>query len=524
MVEIINDSTSVFLGNDTTLCYGSEMILAPGEFESYLWQDGSQDSSYVVTMPDLYWVMVEGNCGFAVDSIEVDFYAPVEIDLGQDTAVCEGSDLILDAGSGFTQYLWNTGDTNQSILISSEGNYWVTVTDMFGCSGTDTIYVELFEGVDISLGEDTTICQGESITLDAGFGYVLYEWQDGQSGQYYSVSETGIYSVYVEDYFGCSGSDEIYVFVSDPMVDLGSDTLICGDQTLLLDASEGFVSWLWQDNSDESILEVVDSGTYWVEATDEFGCLAYDEIEIGQFPYPVADLGADKGFCAGDTLILSVPAGPFNYYWNGEPGNNEYFVSNPGTITLTVTNPCDSVTDEIFIEEYPVPEVDLGPDDILFPENSITLQAGDGFDTYVWQDGSGQSYFVVSEENYNPDNPMYFVEVWDGQCKSSDTIIIDYFMVWVPEVITPNGDGKNDFFKPDMERWNGINSHHMQVLNRWGERVWESDNFPAGWDGKQNGKNVADGTYFWILEIYFGPENLKKVIKGSLTVLGTNTY
>jgi gliding motility-associated-like protein len=89
-------------------------------------------------------------------------------------------------------------------------------------------------------------------------------------------------------------------------------------------------------------------------------------------------------------------------------------------------------------------------------------------------------------------------------------------------VITPNGDGSNDYFKPDQKCWQGINQHKMMVFNRWGEKIWESNDFEAGWDGKRNGRYVSDGTYYWILDVYYGPENLKQTLKGSLTVLGTD--
>jgi len=62
----------------------------------------------------------------------------------------------------------------------------------------------------------------------------------------------------------------------------------------------------------------------------------------------------------------------------------------------------------------------------------------------------------------------------------------------------------------------------MMVFNRWGEKIWESNDFEAGWDGKRNGRYVSDGTYYWILDVYYGPENLKQTLKGSLTVLGTD--
>jgi hypothetical protein len=62
----------------------------------------------------------------------------------------------------------------------------------------------------------------------------------------------------------------------------------------------------------------------------------------------------------------------------------------------------------------------------------------------------------------------------------------------------------------------------MMVFNRWGVKVWESSDFTSGWDGKQNGNYVSEGSYFWVLEIYYGTDNIKKVYKGSLTVLGTD--
>ncbi len=91
----------------------------------------------------------------------------------------------------------------------------------------------------------------------------------------------------------------------------------------------------------------------------------------------------------------------------------------------------------------------------------------------------------------------------------------------MPLAITPNGDGINDTFIPKGD-FSGVKENIMIVYNRWGEKVWESTDFLSGWDGKANGRYVAEGTYFWILQVKYGTENLSKVYKGTLTVLGTN--
>ncbi|MEZ5145828.1 MAG: gliding motility-associated C-terminal domain-containing protein [Bacteroidales bacterium] len=92
----------------------------------------------------------------------------------------------------------------------------------------------------------------------------------------------------------------------------------------------------------------------------------------------------------------------------------------------------------------------------------------------------------------------------------------------MPKVITPNGDNKNDYFAPDPAQWQGVQKHHMTVYNRWGEKVWESEDFPSGWDAKRNGNYVSDGTYFWVLEVYYGDDLIKQTLKGSLTILGVD--
>ncbi len=145
--------------------------------------------------------------------------------------------------------------------------------------------------------------------------------------------------------------------------------------------------------------------------------------------------------------------------------------------------------------------------------------------TYQWNNDPGfnNQFFTVNAENV-ADTSTVYVKVFDGYCYNKDGVFIEIFYVKVPAVITPNGDGDNDIFKPFDEGWAGIHGHTISVFNRWGEKVWESNDFPNGWDGKQNGTLVADGTYFWVLEVNYGPNNFSKSYKGSLTVLGTSGY
>ena len=304
-------------------------------------------------------------------------------------------------------------------------------------------------------------------------------------------------------------------------VELGQDTVFCDGTSWTLDAGYGFDTFSWNTGGNTQTIEVTAGGEYWVEVEYYFGCPSSDTIFLELIPLPDTDLGDDLGFCKGDSVILTGSEGNFEYLWQDGDTNQTYTVTKEGNYELTESNFCGEDSDDIYIEEYALPEIDLGDDDILFPGESIELDAGEGFDPYIWQDGSGERFYLVTYEGHT--DTLYYVEVTNADlCKSTDTIIIEIFSVKIPIVITPNADLSNDRFEPKEGSWNGINDHTMFVYNRWGEKVWESNDFPSGWDAKRNGKYVADGTYFWILEIYYGPKNVKKVYKGSLTVLGTD--
>ncbi len=255
---------------------------------------------------------------------------------------------------------------------------------------------------------------------------------------------------------------------------------------------------------------------YRVDVNYTYNCPSSDSVFAIMMAIPVCDL-EEEPLCEGDTIVLSGPEGDFNYYWNGDQGGQTLEVLHGGTYQLLVTNDCGEASDIVDIIEYPLPSVNLGEDILLFPGEEIQVDAGE-YISYEWQDGSTEQYFIVS---FNDGIDSLEVEVFDGFCKNSDRIMVEDYIVDVPLAITPNGDGINDTFIPKGD-FSGVKENIMIVYNRWGEKVWESTDFLSGWDGKANGRYVAEGTYFWILQVKYGTENLSKVYKGTLTVLGTN--
>lgn len=188
----INNHTLV----DTTICEGDSIFLQ----NSYQNSNGT----YIDTLTN-----IQGNDSIVETELTIDIS---DISLGNDTSICNGQSLVLNAGN-FNSYIWNTGEITDTIQITQSGIYSVTVSNTNGCNLVDTIQVAL-DSIDIFLGNDTLICNGDVINLNAG-NFETYEWNTGETTQSITVNSTGLYSVEVTNSNGCIGSSSIIVFVDD---------------------------------------------------------------------------------------------------------------------------------------------------------------------------------------------------------------------------------------------------------------------------------------------------------------------
>ncbi len=181
------------------------------------------------------------------DTIVVSFEAEINIDIGPDTVICLGESLILNVDSSFVDYIWQDGSPGPTYEVTLPGTYWVTVTNDIGCVAGDTILVEFTYVPEISLGNDTTICEGDSLVLSPGSNFDFYEWQNGSSDQTFVAMEEGLYWVIVM-LDGCEKIDSLYLSIdgSTIAVDLGNDTTICKEDYITLGTSSGSYSYyLW---------------------------------------------------------------------------------------------------------------------------------------------------------------------------------------------------------------------------------------------------------------------------------------
>lgn len=428
-VTIIGSAApQVDLGNDTSLCVGETLVLdAGGNYTTYNWSDGTQNSTITVTTGGEYSVTVtDANGCESTDTIEAFFNIVPVVNLGNDTLLCFRDTLRLSAGSapGYN-YIWSTGATDSVIFVDQSFPDTISVLVSGGatCFEVDTIVVEFQPEVVVSVGQDQPLCSGDTLTLFATPGFVSYQWNvPGATDDSLVVTTAGIYAVTVTNQIGCTGVDSVTIFDITPQVDLGADTTLCEGDTLILNATNQWASYSWSGGTQltDSTVEVTTSGTYLVTVTDGLGCSGFDTINVQFAPYPVVDLGNDTTLCANETLVLDAGNAGATFLWSTSDQTQTISVTTDGSYSVTVTNAAGCATADTIEVEFLAPViVDIGPDQTLCGGDTIVLYANDEFFQYDWTGGSNDDSLVVTTGG------TYVLNVLDGfGCPGTDTVEI----------------------------------------------------------------------------------------------------
>lgn len=329
------DSVTVFVlplpvpeaGNDTSICKGDSALLTASGGSSYEWSTGDTTQTIKVSPNDTtkYFVTVtnDHNCS-AEDSVTVNIIptpSPV-INSGNDTIICLGDCITLTVNFS-DSVLWSTGDTTSEILVcpGNSKKYWVDVTNNNGCTGTDTILVDVSYPPTPEVGPDTTICEGGCATLTASGGS-SYLWDQGDTTAVVIVcpETTQWYAVYVYNEIGCKSRDSAKVTVNPkPNLIVTADTGVCIDNCLEIEAS-GATTYLWSTGETTANIDVCPDvpTTYYVEGWNEQNCSSRDSVFVTIYDNPITNLPHDTSVCRGDCITLTSQEGSEFFWSTGE--------------------------------------------------------------------------------------------------------------------------------------------------------------------------------------------------------------
>jgi hypothetical protein len=256
------------------------------------------------TVNTLYTVVVTSANGCsASDDVYVTVNPLPNADAGPDNTICFGSITTLTASPAGMTYHWSTGATTQNIQVvgGDTTTYYVTVTNSFGCSATDSVTIASWQLPTAVASFNQTICSGELAAISAiGAGPGgSYSWVSNPPGftatgasHVVQPSDTTTYMVTVLDINGCTDIDMITINVNPkPVVNLGPDLEICENYTVTLDAGSTFDNYLWSTGQTTQSINVNASNltigihTFSVTVTLN-GCATEDFIDIDVVPCP----------------------------------------------------------------------------------------------------------------------------------------------------------------------------------------------------------------------------------------------
>jgi gliding motility-associated-like protein len=342
-----------FGANTTSVCVGGSISLGAGNtFDNYIWSTGASTNSINITQPGKYWVDVFKNGCKGSDTITV-----IQIDkepkpnLGKDTSFCGNFSKTLSTGNTQTEWFRNgtAVTTAASLVINQSGTYVARIANSCGIV-SDTIIISAANALSLNLGNDTTLCTGNALVLNATVSgsNITYLWNTGEQTPRITVTQFSRYDVEVSN-GSCTVADTILVDFTDPPVitSLGADTSICGAISFPL--FTGDAGTIWSTGVTGPTITVTQPGRYIAENKNLCGS-AKDTIVIGQFALPTVNIGRDSTIC--DSVTLSVGNGNYtSILWNTNDTTPSIVVSTSGVFTVRVANANCTNTDSVRIKK-----------------------------------------------------------------------------------------------------------------------------------------------------------------------------
>ncbi|HEY0979198.1 MAG TPA: T9SS type B sorting domain-containing protein [Flavobacteriales bacterium] len=375
-VIIDMDPLPVDVLQDLTACIESPPTLDAGNPGSaYLWSNNATTQTTVAQAGTMtVTVTTPEDCSATFDAV-ITLAPLVSVDLGADTALCEGAPLVLDAGTPGLTYTWNNVPGAQTLSVNTSGNYAVQVSNGY-CQAGDAINV-LFHPVPVDLLNDVTVCEGTPVVLHAGNAGCDYLWDDGSTEESLMVATSGVREVRITNPFGCERTFQADVqFVAPPVVDLGASHRLCDGGVLHLDAANTADEHLWSTGAQTSAINVTQSGTYWVEIDNGY-CVVRDTTVVSVDPVP-DHLSAHQLFvCLEESDGTTIDAGNAgcSFVWNTGEVTASIVADHYGMYVVTITNSfACAIRDSVVVNEYCPPT--------LYLPNTFTPN-GDGLND-VW--------------------------------------------------------------------------------------------------------------------------------------------
>jgi gliding motility-associated-like protein len=471
------------------------------------------------------WTLPSGLCANVSDNVTINVTAGGPTITVNSATICSGSNTLLTA-TGATTYSWNTGSNTSTLNVSPTTTTVYTVTGTTsGCTSTKTTTVTVSSTPTIS-STSSTICAGGTATLTASGG-TSYTWTPGSTTNTTLIVSPGSNTTYtVTGSNGtCTSTATGTVTVSGALSITSNSTSICSGGTATLTAAGATTyTWLPMSTNGSSVTVNPTSNTTYTVRGLSGTCTGSTTVNVGVTAQPTVSVNSAT-ICSGSNTLLTA-TGVTTYSWNTGANTSTLNVSPTTTTVYTVTgttNGCAS-NQTVQVTVIATPILLVSPDVTITKGATTTLTVSGGAN-YNWSPNSDLSCFNCSNPIASPSlTTQYCVSSSNGVCTTTSCVIVtvesdcksntDYT---TPNAFTPNGDGSNDEFC--LKGWSECtSSFRIAIFDRWGEKVFESEDPSFCWDGKYLGFDLNPAVFvFYIKAEILNMGTITK--KGNITLM-----
>jgi len=484
----------IYLGHDTTICTGDTLTLNAG-YAATTWSTGATASDIRVVNAGTYWATLKGKTCLATDTVKVKRIS-LNANLGSFHTTCSDSLQLGPVQDSGAAVIWSTGDTTSTITVDKSGNYWVSVKTK-QCQVSDTTFVDIaaFKGKN-TLPKDTFLCQGTVLPVDLiNRGASKALWSDSVNGLRRTIIKPGLYIVTLFT-TGCKETDSMQVSYDTTHFKIA--TFLCqGAPFLLYGPSWKGVNFDWSTGSKNNIVTVTKPGTYWLSIQHGV-CTVSDTVSVKLDSPIVVNLGGNHSLCDTAFKLFAGNDSDAVYLWSTGDTSRQISIDRSGKYWVKILNTdgC-SASDTAFITlNIPIHFLGDNLEDILFCNDTGTLilDAGEAY-SYLWSPGGD----TIRYKNIS-DSGTYQVQITGANgCTAEKTAHVSVDCtphLYIPNAFSPDSGKPNKIFKAV-----GVNiaSFSMSVYNRWGEKIFSTDNINNGWDGTFKNELCKSEVYLYII-------------------------
>ncbi|MCX8080312.1 MAG: gliding motility-associated C-terminal domain-containing protein [Bacteroidia bacterium] len=532
-IQVIqNPTVSV---NSVSVCFGNSVNINAGGATSYTWTpsnglnttSGPNVIGYPNTTTQYSVVGYQSGCyrDFAPLTVTVVPLPQITVAPLINT-ICVGSTLNLIA-SGANNYTWqpnsyinNTSSSAVNVYPPVTTNYTV-IGEASTCTSSAVYQVSVIPIPNLMLNITTdTICKGLSVPLYAS-GAWSYTWSTGHTTSSLMVSPnvTTVYQV-TGNNGQCSAVKQVTIVVipyPDYQITANPQKICYGNSTQL--SAPGGMTYSWSPSNSlnnphihNPIATPFENTNYTVMVSNYLGtkyCTVTKEYSVEVVPKVEIFAASPYSICIGEKITLVAGGNAEQYQWQptlgiSNPNLPKVDVSPTANIIYTVTGISggyckDSKLVQVIVR--PKPDVYAGRDTTFNLDEPMFLNAT-GTGTMTWISGDGILCKVCPQTQIMPKSSgCYIVQsVNEFGCKAEDDVCIEVttdYNLYIPNSFSPNGDGINDVFRI---YGTGLLKTQLTIYDRWGEKIFTSNEFEKGWDGTHKGVMCKEDVYVWQLK------------------------